>query len=72
MLLIIGKENCSRCNMTKSVLDNKKIEYTYKLREEIEREEFNNYIKKINSKKIMNFPLIIRDEKIITLEDIIE
>jgi len=71
VLLVIGTANCSRCNMTKSILDNKNIDYTYKLNNEILKDEFNRYLKKARVKGLMNFPLIIRDGEIITLNDIV-
>lgn len=70
MLLIIGTENCSKCKMTKSILDNKNIDYIYKLNNEISKDEFNKYIEKAKIKGLMNFPLIVRDEEIIMLNDI--
>ncbi len=72
MLLIIGTQNCSKCKMTKSILDKKGIEYTYKLNEELTNEEFFNYMEQARNKRLMNFPLIIKDEEIITLEDIVK
>ena len=72
MLLIIGSQNCSKCKMTKSILDKKNIEYTYKLNNEISQEEFNIYMDKARIKGLMNFPLIIKDEEIITLEDVVK
>jgi glutaredoxin len=70
VLLIIGTENCSKCKMTKSILDNKNIDYIYKLNNEISKDEFNKYIEKAKIKGLMNFPLIVRDEEIIMLNDI--
>jgi len=72
MLQIIGTQNCSRCKMTKSILDQKGIEYTYKLNSEISQDEFNLYMDKARVKGLMNFPLIIKDEEIIKLEDVIK
>lgn len=72
MILVIGTENCSRCKMTKSILDKKEIDYTYKLNNEISEEEFNNYMIQAKNKGLMNFPLIIENEEIITLEEVIK
>jgi glutaredoxin len=72
MLLIIGTKNCPRCKMTKSVLNNKDIEYEYKLNDEISKKELDLYLEKAKEKGLMNFPLIIKDEEIITVEDIIK
>ena len=72
MLLIIGTKNCSRCNMVKGVLNNKNIKYTYKTENEIPKEELNKYLEKAKIKGLMIFPLIIKDEELIKIEDIIK
>lgn len=72
MLLVIGTQNCSKCNMVKSILNNKGIEYIYKLNNEIPEGKFNIYLEKAKVLGLMNFPLIIKDEEIITLEDIVK
>lgn len=72
MLLIIGTKNCSRCNMVKGVLNNKNIEYTYKTGNEIPKEELDRYLEKARSVGLMSFPLIIKDDEIIKLEDVVE
>ena len=72
MILIIGTQNCSKCSMTKAILDKKEIEYEYKLNNEISEDKFNTYLEKAKIKGLMNFPLIVKDEEIITLEDIVK
>ncbi|MCE5220018.1 MAG: hypothetical protein LLF98_01820 [Clostridium sp.] len=71
MILIIGTQNCSRCNMTKTILDKKNIEYTYKLSNDISKEELNEYMKKARIKGLLNFPLIIKNDEIIEVQEII-
>jgi len=58
--------------MTKAILDKKEIEYEYKLNNEISKDKFNTYLEKAKIKGLMNFPLIVKDEEIITLEDIVK
>ena len=72
MLLIIGSQNCKVCKMTKSILDKKEIKYTYKLNNEISQDEFNLYMDKAKIKGLLNFPLLIQNEEIITLEDVVK
>lgn len=72
MLLVIGTESCAKCKMTKSILDKNNIEYTYKLNNEITKEEFNEYMNEARNKGLMSFPLIINNDEIITLKDIVE
>jgi hypothetical protein len=56
--------------MTKAILDKKKIEYQYKLNNEIPEADFNTYMGKARTKGLLNFPLIIKDEEIITIQEI--
>jgi len=71
MILVIGTENCSRCNMVKNILNNKNIEYDYKLINSLSDEDKNKYINMAQCIGQMSFPLIIKDEKIITLQEVI-
>jgi len=56
--------------MVKANLDKKDIEYTYKLNEELSEEELNIYVNKARVKGLLNFPLIVKDEEIITIQEI--
>jgi len=58
--------------MTRGILKQKNIEYEYKLRSDIPKEKLQEYIKKTRGKGLMTFPMIIKDEEIITLEDVIK
>jgi glutaredoxin len=58
--------------MTKSILDNKGIEYTYKLSDEIPEFNLTRYIKQARIAGLMNFPMIIKDDEIITLQEIVK
>lgn len=70
MILVIGTKNCLNCKMVKANLDKKDIEYTYKLNEELSEEELNIYVNKARVKGLLNFPLIVKDEEIITIQEI--
>lgn len=70
MILVIGNKNCSRCEMTKTILNNKGIDFTYKLIEEISSEDRNKYTALATEKGLLSMPLIIRDENIITLQEV--
>jgi glutaredoxin len=72
LILVIGTPNCSRCNMTKTILGNKGIDFSYKLNNELPKEEFDKYLEKAKVAGLMNFPLIIRDKEVIRLEDIVK
>ena len=70
MIEIIGTKNCSKCTIVKKILDEKHIVYYYLDINDISAEEkewYMNLAKKANQK---NFPLIIKEGKIITIEEI--
>lgn len=71
MYLILGKENCNRCEITKTILNNKKIEYQYKLLEDLPEEKKKTYIQMARESNQLEYPLIIKDEKIITLQEVV-
>ena len=70
MLLVVGTENCSKCNMAKGFLNNKEIEYEYKLMSSLSEDEKNYYMNLAREKKQMSMPLIIKDEQLITLQEV--
>ena len=71
LIKIIGKQQCSRCDMTKNILNNKQIEFEYVLMESLTPEEQTEYRKMAIKAKQMEMPLIIKDNKIITLQEVI-
>ena len=68
MILVIGSQNCSRCGMTKLVLDNKKVEYKYVMLDDLQKEEQDKYMKMASDAGMMNFPIIIKDNEVVTLQ----
>lgn len=70
MILLIGKKNCNACNMTKMVLTNKQIEFEYRLLNELSKEEQEHYIKLAEESNMLSLPLIVVDNKLMTLQQI--
>ena len=70
MILLIGTENCSRCNMVKGLLNDKNINYTYKLMSDLSKEEQDRLLELARESKQTSFPLILKDNKIITLQEV--
>ncbi len=70
MILIIGSEGCSNCIMTKRILDNKGIQYKYVLLNELPQEEQDKYLNMARKAKRISFPIIIKDEKVITIQEV--
>jgi glutaredoxin len=72
MYLVIGKTNCSACMMTKNILNNKKIEYEYKLLDDLEGDEKQRYLTLAREQGKMSMPFIIRDSKMFTLQEVMQ
>lgn len=69
-ITVYGTQGCSRCLMIKKMLDNKKIKYDYLLFEDLNNSEKDNIMDLAQNKGIQSFPLIIRDNEIITIEEV--
>lgn len=72
MLKVIGKNNCSRCDMVKNILNNKGIEFEYELMEELGCDEKKEYMKMARENGIMEFPLIYIDSELKSLDELVE
>jgi glutaredoxin len=70
LILVIGTENCSRCIMTKTILINKQIDFEYKLIDSFSDEDKDKYMNMAQQAGQMSFPLIVKDNKIITLWEV--
>lgn len=71
LFLVIGKQNCSRCEMIKNILNNKKITYTYVLYEDLSDNKKDIYMKKAREKGILSFPLIIKEDECVNINEVI-
>lgn len=70
MILVIGTQNCSRCSMIKNILTEKSIQYEYKLINEMSEEDTNKHMDMAKAKNQMSFPLIIKENKLVTLQEV--
>ena len=70
-IIVIGQKNCSACEMTKTILKNKGVEFEYKLLDDLENDLKNKYIKIAKEQNKLSLPLIIKDEKILTVQEVI-
>lgn len=71
MTLVIGKENCSSCEITKNILKNKNIEFEYKLLDSLKEEDKDKYLKLAKEGRQMSMPLIIKNQQLVTLQEVI-
>lgn len=72
MILVIGKENCSSCEITKTILNNNNIEFEYKLLDSLTQKDKNEFLKLARENKQMSMPLIIKNQQLITLQEVIK
>lgn len=68
MVLVIGTENCSRCNMVKNILTNKKVDYQYILINDLPELEQDKYLTTARENNQMSYPMIFKDGEITTLQ----
>ena len=70
MIKVIGKKSCSRCDMTKNILNNKNIPYEYLMLEDVSQEDKAMYLKMAREAKQMEMPLIIKDNIVVNLQEV--
>lgn len=72
MILVIGKENCSNCEALVTYLENEDIKFTYNKFEDLLQDEQLELKKKARLNKVMSFPLIIKDNVMMSEKDLRE
>jgi glutaredoxin len=63
MILVIGNENCSRCEITKKLLTDKNIKFDYKLFSSLDNQL--EVRKMAMSNGMASFPLIMKDGELV-------
>jgi glutaredoxin len=71
MIQVIGNPGCQRCRKVEKALDEEEIEYTYSLMTELKAADADRYMEKAKAAGQQYFPIIIKDSKLVKLEDII-
>ena len=72
MLRVIGTKNCGRCISIKNALMNNNVEFEQILITDISENEREEILLKAKEKKQEQFPLIMKDDEIITLREALE
>ena len=70
MLVVIGTYGCSRCTMIKNILKNRKIDFEYLDFNNLSQDKQKEYISFLEENNKLAFPLLIKDGKIVNLEEI--
>lgn len=70
MIRVIGEKGCSRCEITKQILKNKKIDFSYELLSDLTDEEQDELMNKAELKGLMQMPLIVKDNELVEVKEI--
>ncbi|WP_195618655.1 hypothetical protein [Clostridium paraputrificum] len=71
MITLVGREHCMNCTETKNILSQNNIDFEYKILESLNQSELDNYLGLAQKYNTNELPLIIEDNKIITLEEVL-
>lgn len=66
MLLVLGKEQCARCDMVKRVLSDRGVAFDYQ-----KLSDYPNIIKKAREAGIMEAPVLVSDDVVVSFKDFI-
>ena len=70
MYKIYGNVGCSRCAIVKGLFTSKGIDFTYENLTDLSEEDKNSLINKATEEGKMNLPLIVKEDKLYTLEEV--
>jgi glutaredoxin len=71
MVLMIGNEGCSRCKVTQDILTSKGIPFKYQLISELDGNDAAVYLAMAKAAKQTSFPILIKDDLVVTLQEVI-
>lgn len=69
MVLVIGKENCGSCENAKSKLKESGVDFEYITIDKLNPHDKDKYMKMAREKKQMTMPLIVKENKLIDIEE---
>jgi glutaredoxin len=70
MIRVIGKHGCSRCEITKQILDNKGIDYSYEYLSDLSTEEQEKITNMAIESAKISMPMILKDNKLVDVKEI--
>ena len=71
MISVIGKENCGACMMARKVLTKKGVEFEYVHLDDLSEEDKDVVLKLAEEQGMRSMPLIIKDGKLVTLQEVL-
>ena len=70
MLKVIGKNGCSACVVLKEKLTQEGVEFEYVILDEVDNKTRKGYMKKAIQANHMSFPIVLKDDEIISQDEI--
>lgn len=70
-ILVVGKENCSRCDMVKNIFKENNVNFEYVKFEELSQEKQKEYRKLAILKKQLEMPLILLNNTLIDYKEVL-
>lgn len=70
MLKVIGKNGCGACVMLKEKLISEGVEFEYVVLDELDNKARKGYMKKAIQTNHMSFPIVLKDDEIISQDEI--
>jgi len=71
MIKVIGTIGCQKCKQTVRELNSRDIDFSYRFLNELSDEQADKYIEKASIAGQKNFPIILKDDELVNLEEII-
>lgn len=71
MVLVIGTDNCPRCDIVVNRLTQLGKDFKYLKSNEVAKGDMKQFKKNAQAKGIMSFPLIIKNDDIVELKEVI-
>ena len=65
-IILIGTKTCSRCSMTKSLLEKNGVAYEYQILDELSNKEQKEILEKAKNKGVISLPIILSDDVVVS------
>jgi len=68
MIVIVGKKSCSKCEMVKKLLTKRSIEFNYI---DIDSDNSGKLLDRVIKENDSHYPMILKDDKVVSLKDVL-
>lgn len=70
-VMVYGANGCSACEMTKKILKEKNVEFSYELLEEVNQGIYDEVMEAAKKKGIRSMPIIIKDDVAVSISEVL-